>query len=251
MAGDLSDRRVIVSGASSGIGLAACQLVVEGGGTAIMLGRRRDLLQKEAEKLGDRAVPFQMDVTDSASVGSAFAAIAERFDHVDALINAAGAMRYRRVEDNSDSDIDAVIDTNLRGPIYTIRAALPLLRRAPGGADIVNLGSEVTQLYMPHASVYTATKAGLTALTENLTRELRPEGIRVCLVVIGFTKTGLSAIIPEEDRVKARPALIESAYGLFSGSVPMDPRWVAETALFPITRPRGEYIGIIHSRSTH
>lgn len=248
MTQDLEGRRVVISGASSGIGLAAAQLVAERGGTAIMLGRRLGLLDSEAASIGVNATAFEMDVTEPSSIVSAFAQIEERFDYVDALINAAGAMRYRRIEEHSEEDIDAVINTNLRGPILTIRAALPLLRRS-SGADIVNLGSETTELYLPRSSVYTATKAGLTALSDCIGRELRPEGIRVTLVVVGYTRTGISALIPQEDRDRAREAVIESAYPVFSGTTPMDARWVAETALYPITRPRGERVGVIHSRS--
>ena len=73
-----------------------------------------------------------------------FEDIESRFGHIDALVNAAGAMRYRLLADCSDEDIDAVFGANLMGPLNTIRAAIPLLKRA-GGGDIVNIGSEVTE----------------------------------------------------------------------------------------------------------
>jgi NADP-dependent 3-hydroxy acid dehydrogenase YdfG len=247
-ANTLEGRVVVVTGASSGIGLATAELACEQGAQVVLLARRAELLAEIVKRLGDRATAVAVDVGDRDAVGSAFAAIGESFGHVDVLVNVSGVMRYRRLEENTDEDIDAVLGASLHGTIYTSRAAVPLLRTA-GGGDIINFGSEVTKLYLPGSSIYSAAKAGIARFSEVLGCELRKDGIRVTEVVVGYTATGASATIPQEDRDRIRPALIESAYQVFSGGTPMSARSVAEVALFPATRPRGQYVGVIHARS--
>jgi NADP-dependent 3-hydroxy acid dehydrogenase YdfG len=248
IAESLGGRIVVVSGASSGIGLTLAHIAAERGARPVMLARRADTLARAAAAIGDAAVPIVVDIADRAAVRAAFGEIEARFGYIDALVNAAGAMRYRLLADSSDEDIDAVFGANLMGPLNTIRAAIPLLRKA-GGGDIVNIGSEVTEHYLAYASLYMSSKAGLSTLSQALTRELRADRIRVALVVVGFTKTGLPETIPDEDRAKAREAIMQSGYPDYSGSTPMDPRWVAEAALFPMTQPDGIHIDVIHARS--
>jgi NAD(P)-dependent dehydrogenase (short-subunit alcohol dehydrogenase family) len=245
---ELDGRVVVVTGASSGIGLAVAELAHERGAEVVLLARRAELLGEVTSRLGKRATAIVTDVSDPDSVRAAFAQIDGAFGRVDVLANVSGVMRYRRLEENSDDDIGAVLGASLLGTIYASRAAVPLLRAA-GGGDILNFGSEVTHLYLPGSSIYSAAKAGIARFSDVLGRELRPDGIRVTEIVVGYTATGASALIPAEDRDRIRPALIESAYQNFSGSTPMSARSVAEVALFPASRPRGQYIGVIHARS--
>jgi NADP-dependent 3-hydroxy acid dehydrogenase YdfG len=244
----LDGRVVVVTGASSGIGLATAELAHERGAEVVLLARRAQLLEEIAGRLGKRVMAVPTDVGDRNSVRAAFAAVASAFGRVDILANVSGLMRYRLLAECADEDIDAVLGASLLGTIYTCRAAVPLLKAA-GGGDIINFGSEVTQLYLPGSTVYSAAKAGIARFSEVLGCEVRKDGIRVTEVVVGYTATGASALIPQEDRDRIRPALVESAYQVFSGTTPMAARSVAEVGLFPATRPRGQYVGVIHARS--
>jgi NAD(P)-dependent dehydrogenase (short-subunit alcohol dehydrogenase family) len=243
----LSGKVVAVTGAASGIGRACASLAVALGATAVLLDRRPEV-KSAAGDLGEDAIGMPLDVGQPDQVVAVFDEVADRFGRLDGLINAAGAMRYRLVEEHSAEEVSQLVTTNLIGPILTCRAAIPLLR-ASGGGDIVNLGSEVTEQYLPYGAVYTAAKGGLTYFTERLGREVRPHGIRVCLVVVGPTRTGMAASITDAERTASREAIADSAYQRFCGFEPQDPMWVAEAAVYPMTRPAGQYVGVIHARS--
>src|SRR5215212_5465779 len=107
-----------------------------------MLARGVTRLDEAAAAFGLRAMPIVCDIAQPDSVRDAFAKIVQCFGHVDALLNVAGVARIRRIEDASDDDIAHVMGVNLLGPIYTTRAAVPLLRAA-GGGDIVYVSSEI------------------------------------------------------------------------------------------------------------
>src|SRR5207247_2531882 len=117
-----------------------------------------------------------------------FEVIGARFGKLDALLNVAGVARIRRIEDATDDDIAYVFGINLLGPVYTTRAAIPLLRRA-GGGDIVNVSSEITGDYLPAMVLYGASKTGLEGFSRMMTHELKQDGIRVSVFVAGSTAT--------------------------------------------------------------
>jgi NADP-dependent 3-hydroxy acid dehydrogenase YdfG len=175
---------VVISGASTGVGKATAKQFAADGALVIMLSRRKDRLEDAAAEIGEPAFPIATDVTSADSVRAAFGQIAERFERIDVLINSAGVTRIRYIEEASDEDIAISVGTNLIGPIYTTRSAIPLLKAA-GGGDIINLSSEITLEHMPLMTLYAATKRGLNGFTEAMTRELRGESIRVSLVILG------------------------------------------------------------------
>lgn len=141
--GKCSGKVVVVSGASTGVGRALAKRFAEDGATVVMFARRKDRLDDAAAEIGEQAIPIPTDITSSASVRAAFEEIAHRFERVDVLVNMAGVTRVRHIEEASDDDIAISVGTNLIGPMYTIRSAVPLLKAA-GGGDIVNVSSEIT-----------------------------------------------------------------------------------------------------------
>ena len=157
--GALDGKIAVITGASSGSGLGIARRFVEEGATVLLLARGGERLEQTAKDLGSAAVPFVTDVGDPGSVGRTFAEVGERFGRIDILVNNAAVYRPCRVELLSDLDIQQQIATNLAGPVYTCRAAIPLLRAA-GGGDIVNTSSESTLHPFPMLSMYVATKAG-------------------------------------------------------------------------------------------
>ena len=150
----------------------------------VMLARNKARLEQVAEGLGPSAFPLATDVGDPDSVRAAFDEIGRRFGKLDVLVNHAAVYRPCPVELLSDSDIERQLATNLMGPVYTSRAAIPLLRSA-GGGDIVNTSSESTLHPFPMLSMYVASKAALEAFGVVLALEVRDDDIRVTTVVQG------------------------------------------------------------------
>jgi NAD(P)-dependent dehydrogenase (short-subunit alcohol dehydrogenase family) len=178
----LSGKVVLVSGAGSGIGRAVACALLAAGGEVVAVGRRAATLQA----LGDRPLAVPADVGAPEAAERAVTAALERFGRLDGLVNNAGIARFAPIEAADLADFDAMLDANLRGPVYLIRAALPALRER-GGA-IVNVSSVGGVLAMPGRSLYGATKAALNSLTRSLARELAPE-VRVNAVLPGPVDT--------------------------------------------------------------
>jgi NAD(P)-dependent dehydrogenase (short-subunit alcohol dehydrogenase family) len=248
MAGALEGKVVVVAGASTGIGRACAEVFGGAGATLVLLARGRERLEEAARATGGAAVPA--DVSDPASVRAAFAEVERLHGRVDVLLNVAAVGRVRTIEESTDADIAAIFGTNLLGPVYTTRAAIPLMRRA-GGGDIVNVSSESTLAYLPYMVLYAASKAGLDGFTRMAMQELKPEGIRVMSLVAGSTATEFGANnYGPEDTERAMPAWVASGYrAQVAGRVKVPAEHVAETMLFMVTRPPGQIVDVVSARS--
>lgn len=244
-------RLVALTGASAGVGRAVAARVISEGGEVILLARDPNRLAAVAAELGPRAHPLPTDVTAPDEVRSAFATVDERFGRLDVLMNVAGAARARRIEDASDADIGTVVGVNLFGPIHTTRAAIPLLRKAEGG-DIVNVSSEITLDDLPMMSLYASSKQALDRFTRAMTKELRSDGIRVSLVVLGRTAdTDFGSNFDDEDRRRLRAAWEEDGYTARIGSGRrMTLEEVTDALSFVATRPRGVMLDVVHVRAS-
>jgi len=172
----------VITGAGSGLGRALARRLGADGNTIILLGRTRTKLEVVASEIGGTAHAVVCDVASAESVRAAFAEIAGRHAKIDVLINNAGVYRPFFVRDATDAQIASAVMTNLAGPIYCSRAAIPMMQR---GGHIINISSESVGL--PHAmfSLYQSSKAGLERFTEALRAELMPDGIRVTLARAG------------------------------------------------------------------
>ncbi len=245
----LNGRVVVVVGASAGMGLAVSRRCAEAGATVVLLARGIDRLVAAADEIGSSAVAIGCDVADSSSVGKAFSEIGLRFGRVDALLNVAGVARIRTIAEATDDDIDHVLGINLRGPILTCRAAIPLLRMA-GGGDIVNVSSEITTDYLPSMVLYGASKGGLDTFTRMLGHELRPDRIRCTLYMAGsIAGTDFGANFTPEEIAAVYPSWQESGFLTRVSGPGMDPAWMADAMVFVLTRPRGQMIDVVHVRS--
>lgn len=195
-------RRWVVTGASRGPGLAIARIAASHGDKVALFARGENVLD-EAQAIGNDAMGLVTDVTDPSSLEDACAQVAERWGGIDVLVNNAGLHRGGLVGTLSQNDWQAVIDTNLSGPLNCVRAALPYL--GEGGA-IVNIGAVVGLRGFTGDAAYGASKAGLSGLTQVLAVELARRGIRVNLVIPGMVSTEMTAGISA--RAKAR--LVES-----------------------------------------
>jgi NAD(P)-dependent dehydrogenase (short-subunit alcohol dehydrogenase family) len=207
------------------------------------------LLDEITETIGANAVPIVTDVTCSTEVCAAFEQVATQFGRVDVLINSAGASRIRLIEEASDEDIAVAVNTNLVAPIYTTRAAIPLLRAA-GGGDIMNISSEITLDHMPMMTLYAATKRGLNGFTEAMSKELRRESIRVTLVILGAVGgTGIHENFGPGDLERAWPIWEADGYlTRMSGTQLLAAATVADVLYDVLTRPRELMMDVVHVR---
>jgi NADP-dependent 3-hydroxy acid dehydrogenase YdfG len=192
---DLSGRRVLVTGASSGIGAATARACAEGGARVALLARRTDRIADLAEEIGGTAITA--DVTDPTAVAEAVDAAADALDGLDAVVNNAGVLRTGHIADQAVEDWQAMLDTNVLGLLVVTQAAIPHLRRA-GGGDMV-LMSSMSGRRVPgdRSGVYAGTKHAVHAIAQSLRRELHADGVRVSLVSPGFVATDIAEAIPD------------------------------------------------------
>ena len=253
--GRLAGKVALVTGATSGSGRAIARRFVAEGADVVMLARGKGRLVDEASALGGRAIPIVTDVGDVDSVRAAFSEVADRFGKLDILVNNAAVYRPCFVDELSDADITQQVNTNFLGPVYTCRAAIPLLRAA-GGGDIVNTSSESTLDPFPMLSMYVSTKAALEAFTKTLMHELRDDDIRVTVLVQGVAADGEGSTDWSWDPQHAETAAtlwqergyLEKVRGR-PGSAGQSVDAIAEVHLFVVTRPRGQKLDTIFCRS--
>lgn len=236
---------VFITGASSGIGAAACSVFAEAGYDVVLGARRKDKLESIAAEIRGKypavqAMPAVCDVDSDASVDAAFALIRERFGKLDVLANNAGYGAYGSVEETPLATFRANMETNFFGTIRCTKAALPLLRaaatgnKARWGAAIVMVSSFVGRRSFPHTSAYCATKFALEGLSESLRVELWDERISVSVVNPGVTQTEFF-----DSASGTRPSHFMSPGG------GMTSRAAAEYLLAAVKRPRrNRYLSI-------
>jgi NAD(P)-dependent dehydrogenase (short-subunit alcohol dehydrogenase family) len=192
----------IVTGGSRGIGFAIARAIVRDGGRVMITGLDAARLDRAVQDLGaeGRVAGLAVDVRDRPGVERLVAETARRFGGFDTLVNNAGVGAFADVAAMSDDDWHRVIDTNLTGVFYAVRAALPVLRAA-GGGWIINIASLAGRNYFPTGAAYCASKAGLVAFSEALMLEVRADNIRVSCVMPGSVATdfaGLSSKTADE-----------------------------------------------------
>lgn len=173
---------IVITGAGIGLGRALARRFAGEGETLVLLGRTLSKVQALADELGAPAMAVECDVGSADSVRAAFAAIAAVHPRIDVLINNAAVYEPFLVADATDAQVLEPMMTNFAGPIFTCRAAIPMMEK---GASIINVTSESVALEFPMLSLYQSTKAGLERFTESLRKELAADGIRVTIARCG------------------------------------------------------------------
>jgi len=182
----LSEQVVVLTGASSGIGRATAIEFGRRDASVALAGRNVEALRTaahEVEAAGGRALVVQTDVADPAQVFRLAEEAAAHFGRIDTWVNDAAVSEYGTVEEISLEEIERIVAVNLLGTIYGIKAALPHLRRAGGGA-IVNVGSVLSDRAVPLQSTYCATKHAVKGFTEAVRMELEHERAGIHLTLI-------------------------------------------------------------------
>jgi 3-oxoacyl-[acyl-carrier protein] reductase len=180
--------RWIVTGGSRGLGLAIARWARRRGHRVAVVARHVDEPALRSQ-LGSSSLALAADVTVPESVKAAFDQAAAAWGGIDVLVNNAGLHRGGKADKLDLDDWDAVLRTNLTGPLHCVRAALPHMGK---GGSIVNIGAVVGFRGFPGDSPYGASKAGLAGLTRVLAVELARQDIRVNLVVPGLVKTDMT-----------------------------------------------------------
>ncbi len=219
---ELSGRVALVTGASGGIGAAVARSLAEQG---VGLG----LASRSGGDLGiDGSIAAPCDVRDRAAVGAFVEQTVARFGRLDIVIANAGVGAYGPFLELDPGSLEEMLDTNVKGTIYTIRAALPHLLESDR-ADIVTVASEAGRRGLPFEAVYSASKFAQVGFTRALDHELRPQGVRCTNVCPGGVATGFAM---GRGRTPDMPEL--------AGMMSADD--VAEAVLFVLTRPRNHRI---------
>lgn len=181
-------KSVLVTGGSSGIGLAAARAFVEEGARVVITGRDAVALEQAVDVLGENVTAIRNDAGKLSEARALAAALTEAGVRLDAIFINAGSAKFSAFADVTEELWDATFDTNVKGAYFQTQALLPLLNR---GASIVINGSINAHIGMPNASVYAASKAALISLAKNLSAELLPQGVRVNVVSPGPVSTPL------------------------------------------------------------
>lgn len=198
--GQFDGKVALVTGAARGIGQATAVGFAREGADVALCDLEKDWLSETAEKVkaaGRRAECYAMNVADAASVQDGVTAIEKDFGRMDVLVNNAGITRDNLLVRMSEEDWDSVIDINLKGAFLTTKAAARIMMKQRSGA-IVNIASIIGLIGNPGQCNYSASKAGIIALTKSCAKELASRNIRVNAVAPGFIKTKMTDNLSED-----------------------------------------------------
>lgn len=205
----MKENVALVTGGSRGIGRAIClELASRGANVAVNYAGNEQAAQETVEAcraLGVEAEAFRVDVADPAACDELVKAVKDRFGKVDILVNNAGITRDGLLMTAKSEDFDKVLDTNLKGTYFCMKAVAKLMMRQRYGR-IVNLSSVVGLRGNAGQTGYAASKAGILGLTKAAAKELATRNITVNAVAPGFIDTDMTAVLPE----KAKEAILAS-----------------------------------------
>jgi NAD(P)-dependent dehydrogenase (short-subunit alcohol dehydrogenase family) len=183
-----NDKTILVTGGSSGIGLAAAKAFVAEGARVVITGRDAAALEQARASLGPDAIALANDAGRLADARALADALAARDLRLDAVFLNAGTAKFAAFPDVDEALWDQIFDTNIKGPYFQVQALLPRLN---AGASIVINGSINARIGMPNSSVYAASKAAVISLAKTLSAELLPRGVRVNVLSPGPVATPL------------------------------------------------------------
>lgn len=237
---NLKDKVILITGASSGIGLATAECLAEQGASLIITARRIDQLEAIAENLREKyqinVLPLKVDVNNTEDLKQ-FDNLPAEFQDIYGLVNNAGLAReMTHIAEGDEADWDAMIDTNIKGLLKVTRKVLPKLKENNSG-HIVNIGSTAGHIVYPGGGVYCASKHAVKAISDTLLLELMDSKVRVSCIDPGMVETDFSKVRFAGDE--------EKASAVYAGFDPLQARDIAEAIVFVMTRPGHVTIGEI------
>lgn len=218
----LNGKTAVITGGATGIGLAAAKRFVEEGAFVFIYGRRQDVLDAALAALGPQARAVKGSVSDEADLDRLFAAVKSERGSLDIVFANAGAGSQAKLGEITAAHIDEHFDTNVKGTIFTVQKALPLMGE---GGSIILTGSSAGTTGAPTMSAYSASKAAVRNLARTWAEDLKGTGIRVNVLSPGATATEL-----------AKAALGEEGQKVYASMTPLqrmaDPSEIAAAAVF-------------------
>ncbi|TFI44822.1 SDR family oxidoreductase [Rhodococcus sp. 1R11] len=234
--GQMDSRTVLVTGGTSGIGRAVVTRFIEEGAHVFVTGRRQAEIDALVAELGTGVTGMRGDVSDLEDLDRVYAAIAERGQGLDVVVANAGGGAFSALADLEPEDFDHTFGINVRGTVFTVRKALPLLN---ANASIVVTGSTSASRAIASFGVYSASKAAIRQFSRVWAIELADKGIRVNTVTPGPTETpGLAGLAA--DPAQARALLDGMADGVPLGRLGQ-PSEIADAVLF-LSSPHASFI---------
>lgn len=200
MAKKLDGKIALVTGGTSGIGLATAKRFISEGAKVVITGRRKDVLDGAIAELGPEALGVQADSGKIADLDQLFAEIKQKFGRLDVVFANAGGGEFAPIDAITEEHFDKTFASNVKGVVFTVQKALPWM---PKGGTIVLNASIASQKGMPAFGVYSATKAAVRSFARTWTNELKDRGIRVNVVSPGPIDTpGIDGLAKTEEEKK-------------------------------------------------
>ena len=223
----LHNKIAVITGGTSGIGLATAKRYVEEGATVVITGRSQDTLDKAVEELGTNVYGIQSDVSNLTDLDKLYSEVKDRLGHIDILFANAGVAEVSSIEDSDEALYDRHFDINVKGLFFTVQKALPLLK---DGSSIILNASIVATKGFENFSVYSATKAAVRSFARSWATDLAERKIRVNAISPGPIETPIYGKLglPQEQ--------VEQMGASFAAQVPLarfgQASEIADAALF-------------------
>ncbi len=227
----MTKRTVLITGATSGIGLSTAQLLARHPFRIILCGRRLDRLQALQHELANHTECkiLSFDVRESEEIQAAIRSLPDEWQAIDVLINNAGnAHGLDPIQTGKQYDWDAMIDINVKGLLYVSQCVIPSMVKRKSG-HIINIGSIAGKEVYPNGNVYCASKFAVDALTKGMRMDLNSEGIKVTGIHPGLVETEFSLVRFKGDEARAAQ--------VYQGYQPLKSEDIADLILFVLTRP--------------
>lgn len=223
----LKNKVALVTGGTSGIGLGIAQEYVAEGAKVFITGRRQAELDNAVHAVGGSVTGIKSDISNLADLDQMYDTIQQHESHIDIVVANAGGGSFEPIGAVTEAEFDKTFDANVKGTLFTVQKALPLLR---DGGSIILIGSTAATRANPAFSVYGASKAAVRAFARNWILDLSDRHIRVNTISPGPIRTpGLQGLAANEDEWKALEAE-------FASQVPLgrlgDPKEVGRAAVF-------------------
>lgn len=201
MTGKLAGKVAVVTGGSAGIGLGIAKRFVQEGGHVLITGRRQSELDKAIASIGSNAAAVRGDSANLADLDRIYAAVSAQAGRIDVLVVNAGVYEFGTFGEITEEHFDRTFNTNVRGLLFAVQKALPLMSR---GSSVILIGSMVSIKGFASCSVYNASKAAVRSFARTWIVDLKGRDIRINVLSPGYTDTpGLSHFMTDEEKASA------------------------------------------------
>jgi len=234
-----TEKVAIITGGTSGLGLAMAKKFVENKILTIVTGRDEAKLKETKESLGELCVPIKMDITELDQIPSHIKKITEKFGRIDILVNNAGINLKKELTEVTDEEFQKILLTNLSS-VFAISREVSKVMIAQKKGYIINISSMAAHYGLPKVVAYASSKAAIEGMTRSMAVELSPKGILVNCIAPGFIKTKMSSTALDSDPERKRRVLERTPMGELG--LPED---VANTAYFLVSNENKYITGAV------